>query len=46
MIREDFQYVDSNLVAGVQVADLFSAGLRRLLRGRFEAALTVAKQLG
>jgi hypothetical protein len=46
MIREDFQFVDSNLVPGVQVADLLSAGLRRLLRGQFNAPAIVATLLG
>ena len=46
LIREDFQFVDSNLVAGIQVADLLSSGLRRLLRGGFEAPDRVATLIG
>jgi hypothetical protein len=33
LIHEDFQFVDSDLSAGVQVADLIAGGVRRLLRG-------------
>jgi hypothetical protein len=47
MIRNDFHYVDSNEVAGVQVADLLAAGLRRLLRGGFEERTNdVARSFG
>jgi hypothetical protein len=47
MIRDDFHYVDSNEVAGVQVADLLAAGLRRLLRGGFEERTNdVARSFG
>lgn len=46
IIREDFQFVDSATSVGVQVADLLSAGVFRLLRGRFERADEIAKGLG
>jgi hypothetical protein len=47
MIRDDFHYVDSNEVAGIQVADLLAAGLRRLLRGGFEERTNdVARSFG
>lgn len=46
MVREDFQLVDSNQVPGVQVADLISSGLRRLLRGGFTRSHEVALGLG
>lgn len=46
MVGEDFQLVDSNLVPGVQVADLLSSGLRRLLRNGFQASDSAAKLLG
>lgn len=46
MVREDFQLVDSKEVSGVQVADLISSGLRRLLRGGFTRSHEVALGLG
>lgn len=46
IIREDFQFVDSATSVGVQVADLLSAGVFRLLRGRFERSDDIAKGLG
>lgn len=36
IIRKDIKFVDSKLDEGVQVADLLSSGLRRLLKGEFE----------
>lgn len=46
LVREDFQLVDSAASAGVQVADLLAAGLRRLLRGGFAASEQVTGALG
>lgn len=46
VVREDFELVDSAGCAGVQVADLLSSGLRRLLRGGFSNPETVARLLG
>ena len=46
MIREDFKFVDSASTAGVQIADLFSSGIRRLLMGGFSEQERVAKLLG
>lgn len=46
VVREDFELVDSAGCPGVQVADLLSSGLRRLLRGGFSNPETVAQLLG
>lgn len=46
VVREDFELVDSAICAGVQVADLLSSGLRRLLRGGFSNPEIVARLLG
>jgi hypothetical protein len=46
IIREDFQFVDSAQVAGVQVADLCASALRRLFRGRIQAQQAAAVLLG
>lgn len=46
VVREDFGLVDSAGCAGVQVADLLSSGLRRLLRGGFSYPESVARLLG
>lgn len=46
IVREDFELVDSTGCAGVQVADLLSSGLRRLLRGGFSDSETVAQLFG
>jgi len=46
VVREDFELVDSAGCAGVQVADLLSSGLRRLLRGGFSDPEAVARLLG
>lgn len=46
MVTEDFNLVDSNVFAGVQIADLMASGLRRLMRGRFERSHEVALLLG
>lgn len=46
MVGEDFKFVDSSLVAGVQVADLLASGLRRLFRGGFQNPTRVAQLLG
>lgn len=46
LIREDFKFVDSNASPGVQVADLVSAGVFRLLRQRFDQCESVAQALG
>lgn len=46
VIREDFQLVDSATTPGVQVADLLSAGIRRLFRGGFSDDERIASLLG
>ena len=46
MVREDFKFVDSASMAGVQIADLFSSGIRRLLMGGFTEKERVAKLIG
>lgn len=46
IIRDDFRFVDSDASAGVQVADLISAGIFRVLRGRFRRSDDIAKALG
>lgn len=46
MIRDDFQFVDSSAVAGVQAADLLASGLRRALRRRFDHPNRIALLLG
>ncbi len=46
MVREDFRFVDSNAVPGVQVADLLASGLRRLFRGGFKRSHEIALLLG
>jgi hypothetical protein len=45
MIGDDFKLVDSASTPGVQVADLITSGLRRLLRGGFKAESRVAVHL-
>lgn len=46
VVRENFELVDSAGCGGVQVADLLSSGLRRLLRGGFANPETVARLIG
>jgi hypothetical protein len=46
IMRDDFQFVDSKMELGVQIADLLSAGFRRCLRGGFEENKSIAKLLG
>lgn len=46
MVKEDFKLVDSKMVPGVQVADLFASGLSRLLRGKIERSHEVALGIG
>lgn len=46
MVSEDFQLVDSDLFAGVQIADLMASGLRRFMRGGFERSHEVALLFG
>lgn len=46
MVRDDFQLVDSNDVAGVQVADLLASGLRRAMRCNFDDPARIASLLG
>lgn len=46
MIREDFKLADSATTPGIQVADLVASGIRRLLRGRFQAEQKIALLLG
>ncbi|HHT8903084.1 TPA: DUF3800 domain-containing protein [Burkholderia cenocepacia] len=46
IINDDFKYVDSQKVSGVQVADLIASGIRRVLRANFDAPEIVARALG
>lgn len=46
LINEDFAYVDSAEVAGVQVADLIASGTRRVLRSNFDSPDRVAMAIG
>ncbi|WP_240690372.1 DUF3800 domain-containing protein [Burkholderia cepacia] len=46
ILYEDFEFVDSDCCAGVQVADLVAGGVRRLLRGGFEDRERIALALG
>ncbi|MEX3693626.1 DUF3800 domain-containing protein [Paraburkholderia sp. BR14263] len=46
ILHEDFQFVDSDCSAGIQVADLVAGGVRRLLRGGFEQPGRIARALG
>jgi len=46
MVNEDFELVDSAVVDGVQVADMFASGVRRLLRGGFADQQVAARLLG
>ena len=46
LIREDLKFEDSKNSIGVQVADLLASGLRKCLRGQFDANTVVAKALG
>ncbi len=46
VVSENFELVDSAACPGVQVADLLSSGLRRLLRGGFADSEAVARLLG
>lgn len=46
LLRENFRFVDSKLVPGVQVADLLAAGLRRTLRQGFDDNYRASQLLG
>lgn len=46
LVGEDFEFVDSKAVAGIQVADLIASGLRRFLKGEFQDNDTAAELLG
>lgn len=46
LFREDLKFEDSKNSVGIQVADLLASGLRRCLRGQFDANAVVAKALG
>ncbi len=46
MLREDFRFVDSRKIPGVQVADLLAAGLRRVLRQGFTDNKRASQLLG
>lgn len=46
IIRSDLKFEDSKNSIGIQVADLLSSGLRKCLRGQFEANAVVATALG
>lgn len=46
LMRENFQFVDSKLVPGVQVADLLAAGIRRTLRQGFDDNHCASQLLG
>jgi hypothetical protein len=46
MVGENFKFVDSKKVIGVQIADLLASGIRRLLKGEFLDNEAAAKLLG
>jgi hypothetical protein len=46
ILREDFELIDSATDDGIQVADLLSSGVRRLLRGGFADEVVAARLLG
>ena len=46
LVGDDFEFVDSKLHAGVQVADLVASGLRRFLKGEFNDNNAAAELLG
>ena len=46
LVGEDFEFVDSKAVAGIQVADLIASGLRRFLKGEFRDNDMAAELLG
>lgn len=46
IVNDDFAYVDSTKVAGVQVADMIASGVRRVLRSNFDSPERVAMALG
>jgi hypothetical protein len=46
IVRDDLQLLDSESVAGIQIADLLASGLRRALRGRFNDLDAIARLLG
>jgi hypothetical protein len=46
IVTEDFHLLNSEKSAGIQVADLLSSGLRRLLRGGFSNSDILAKNIG
>lgn len=46
LIREDFQFVDSQNDFGIQLADLLASGLRRCLKKEFKDNLRAAAFLG
>lgn len=46
MIQEDFQLADSATTPGLQISDLIASGIRRLLRGSFDAEDQIALLIG
>ena len=46
LVGEDFEFVDSKAVAGIQVADLLASGIRRFLKGEFQDNNIAAELLG
>lgn len=46
LVGEDFEFVDSTAVDGIQVADLIASGLRRFLKGEFQNNNIAAELLG
>lgn len=46
LLRGNLRFVDSNSLAGVQVADLLASGLRRTLKGAFDDPYAVAERIG
>jgi hypothetical protein len=46
LVWDDFQFMDSKLSAGIQVADLLASGLRKCLRGEFSGNDQISNALG
>lgn len=46
VLRDDLKFEDSRSNIGIQIADLLASGLRRCLRGQFQANHSIARALG
>ncbi|MEJ6020740.1 DUF3800 domain-containing protein [Ramlibacter sp. PS4R-6] len=46
IVREDFKFVDSAAISGVQIADLCASGIRRLFRNKLSESKKAAALLG